>query len=42
MSIASKRVACGVVAITCGITITLVLLAGPHQGPFIVVCAVDS
>ena len=40
MSIASKRVACGVVALTCGIA--LVLVAGPHQGPFIVVCAVDS
>jgi hypothetical protein len=41
MSIASNRVVCGVVALTCGI-ITLALVAGPHQGPFIVVCAVAS
>jgi len=35
VSTGSKRIACGVAALTCGTA----LIPGPHQGPFIVACA---
>jgi len=35
VSTGSKRIACGVAALTCGTA----LISGPHQGPFIVTCA---
>ena len=34
-STGSKRIACGVAALVCGVA----LVPGPHQGPFIVACA---
>lgn len=35
VSTGSKRIACGVTALVCGVA----LVPGPHQGPFIVACA---
>lgn len=35
VSTGSKRIACGVAALACGPA----LIAGPHQGPFVVACA---
>jgi len=38
VSTGSKRIACGVAALACGV----VLIPGPHQGPFIVAYATAS
>ena len=38
VSTGSKRIACGVAALACGVA----LVPGPHQGPFIVACAAAS